>query len=72
MKNPRNRFILFSIALLLEITILIIICVKRDIDYSSFDDWLSSQLFLTSILILSFSVQAWKAYQEMKKMNNIE
>ncbi len=72
MKNPRKQFILFCIALLLEVIMLIIIFVKRDIDYSSFDDWVSSQLLLTSILTFSFSVQAWKAYQEMKKIKSQE
>ena len=66
--NPRTRLILFSALLLLEIGLSIYVIISKGVRYSSFGDFLDGPLFLNSILIISFSVQAWQAYQETKKI----
>jgi hypothetical protein len=66
LKDPYARLFVFSVFLLLEIWILIYY-LRKDIHYSSWGDFLTGPLFLNGILVLSFSLQAWKAYQETNK-----
>lgn len=66
-KNPHNRLYIFAGLAILEMVLLVFIMTTKDIDYSSFDELVSSQVLLISILTLSFSVQSWKAYQDIQK-----
>ncbi|GLU55619.1 hypothetical protein Dfri01_50800 [Dyadobacter frigoris] len=42
--------------------------LRKDLDYSSFGDWLDSQLLFGILTIIGFPIQAWRAYKETKKI----
>lgn len=71
LKYPHIRLILFSILGLMAIA-LSINSFRKDINLYSFDDWLNSQLLLNSSMSIGLSVQAWRAYQETKKIKEEE
>lgn len=71
LKYPHIRLILFSILAIVAIA-LSINSLRKNIDFSSFDDWLDSQLLLNSSMSISLSVQAWRAYKETKKVKEEE
>lgn len=64
----RTLFQKLQILLLLEIGLLIYVFISKDVNYSSWGDFFAGPLFLNSIITLSISVQAWRAYKEMEKI----
>ncbi|WP_159468150.1 hypothetical protein [Dyadobacter sp. 3J3] len=66
LKDPHARVFVFSAFLILEIVILVLI-LRKNIDYTSFDAWISSLLLPTVLFTISFSKELWKAYREIKK-----
>jgi hypothetical protein len=62
LKDPHTKLFYCSVMLIVAL-VLLINALQKEINYLSFDDWLDSQLLLSSALTLSFTVQTWKAYQ---------
>ncbi|MCF0058086.1 hypothetical protein [Dyadobacter sp. CY356] len=66
-KNPQSRMFLYLVLSIVSIVI-VINALRKDIDYSSFGDWLDSQLLFGILTIIGFPIQAWRAYKETKKI----
>lgn len=63
------RFRMFFYVILSIVAFLVVInALGKDINYSSFGDWLDSQLLLGCVLSISFPVKAWRAYKETQKV----
>lgn len=71
LKNPQSRMFLYSVLSIVAIVILIN-ALRKDIDYSSFSDWLNSQLLMGIFMTFGFPIQAWRAYKETKKIKEEE
>ncbi|WP_159468148.1 hypothetical protein [Dyadobacter sp. 3J3] len=71
LKNPQSRMLLYSVLSIVSI-IIVINALRKNIDFSSFGDWLDSQLLFGILTIIGFPIQAWRAYKETKKIKKEE
>ncbi|WP_159468149.1 hypothetical protein [Dyadobacter sp. 3J3] len=65
-KDPHTRLFVFSALVIAEIVLLYFI-LQRNIDFTSFDNWLSSLLLPTILFLINFAKQWWVAYKEVKR-----
>ncbi|GLU55618.1 hypothetical protein Dfri01_50790 [Dyadobacter frigoris] len=65
LKDPHARLFVFSALVITEIVFLYLI-LQRNIDFTSFEDWISSLLLSTILFLINFAKQWWVAYKEVK------